>query len=79
MKKILVSSFDLEIGGVERSLINMLNSFDYENYDVDLMLYSHTGELMHLIPNRVNLLKESDDYRTIRMPIHQSLRIINID
>ncbi len=69
MKKILVSSFDLEIGGVERSLINMLNSFDYENYDVDLMLYSHTGELMHLIPNRVNLLKESDDYRTIRMPI----------
>jgi hypothetical protein len=32
MKKILISSFDLEIGGVERSLINMLNSFDYENY-----------------------------------------------
>ena len=69
MKKILISSFDLEIGGVERSLINMLNSFDYENYDVDLMLYSHTGDFMNLIPNEVNLLKESDDYRTIRMPI----------
>lgn len=69
MKKILISSFDLEIGGVERSLINMLNSFDYENYDVDLMLYSHTGELMNLIPNKVNLLKESEFYRTIRMPI----------
>lgn len=69
MKKILISSFDLEIGGVERSLINMLNSFDYENYDVDLMLYSHTGDFMNLIPRDVNLLKESDDYRTIRMPI----------
>ena len=69
MKKVLISSFDLEIGGVERSLINMLNSFDYENYDVDLMLYSHTGDFMNLIPNEVNLFKESDDYRTIRMPI----------
>ena len=69
MKKILISSFDLEIGGVERSLINMLNSFDYENYDVDFMLYSHTGDFMNLIPDKVNLLKESDDYRTIRMPI----------
>lgn len=69
MKKILISSFDLEIGGVERSLINMLNSFDYENYDVDLMLYSHTGDFMNLLPNKVNLLKESEDYRTIRMPI----------
>ena len=53
MKKILISSFDLEIGGVERSLINMLNSFDYENYDVDLMLYSHTGDFMNLIPKHV--------------------------
>ena len=69
MKKILISSFDLEIGGVERSLINMLNSFNYENYDVDLMLYSHTGDFMNLIPDKVNLLKESNDYRTIRMPI----------
>ena len=69
MKKVLISSFDLEIGGVERSLINMLNSFDYENYDVDLMLYSHTGDFMNLLPNKVNLLKESEDYRTIRMPI----------
>ena len=69
MKKVLISSFDLEIGGVERSLINMLNSFDYENYDVDLIIYSHTGDFMNLIPDKVNLLKESDSYRTIRMPI----------
>ena len=74
MKKILISSFDLEIGGVERSLINMLNSFDYKNYDVDLMLYSHTGDFMNLIPNKVNLLKESDDYRTIRMPISSTFK-----
>lgn len=69
MKKILISSFDLEIGGVERSLVNMLKCFDYENYDVDLMLYSHTGDFMNLLTDKVNLLEESNDYRTIRMPI----------
>lgn len=41
MKKILIGSYDLEVGGVERSLISMLNNFDYKNNKVDLMLYSH--------------------------------------
>ena len=30
MKKVLISSFDMEVGGVERSLISMLENFDYE-------------------------------------------------
>ena len=41
MKKVLISSFDMEIGGVERSLISMLENFDYYNNCVDLMLYKH--------------------------------------
>ena len=62
MKKILISSFDMEIGGVERSLISMLENFDYENYNVDLMLYSHSGDLMKLLPNKPNLLSENKKY-----------------
>ena len=58
MKKVLISSFDLDIGGVERSLISMLNNFDYDNYDVDLMLYSHSGDFMNLLPSNTNLLEE---------------------
>ena len=69
MKNILISSFDMEIGGVERSLISMLNNFDYENYNVDLMLYSHTGDFMELLPDKPNLLKEDKAYKTFRMPI----------
>lgn len=71
MKKILVSSFDMEVGGVERSLISMLNNFNYENYEVDLMLYSHTGDFMKLIPTRPNLLPESKKYKTFRMSVGQ--------
>ncbi|MUV36910.1 hypothetical protein JNUCC1_00714 [Lentibacillus sp. JNUCC-1] len=71
MTKLLITSFDLEIGGVERSLINMLKHFDYEHHQVDVMLYSHTGDLMSLLPDGVELLAESPAYRTFRMPIKQ--------
>ncbi|MRH42697.1 glycosyltransferase [Aquibacillus halophilus] len=71
MKKMLVASFDMEVGGVERSLISMLNNFDYENYSIDLMLYSHTGEFMDLLPNQPELLSELQAYKTFRMSIGQ--------
>lgn len=74
MKKMLISSFDMEVGGVERSLINMLNNFDYKNHDVDLMLYSHTGEFMNLLPSSPNLLEESQSYKTFRMSIKQTFK-----
>ena len=78
MKDILISSFDLEVGGVERSLISMLNNFDYENYNVDLMLYSHTGDFMNLLPKAPNLLKENKKYKTFRLSIGQVIKSGNI-
>lgn len=74
MKNILISTFDMEVGGVERSLISMLNNFDYKNYHVDLMLYSHTGEFINLLPSRPNLLEESQSYKTFRMSIGHTLK-----
>ncbi len=73
MKEILIASFDMEVGGVERSLISMLNNFDYESNHVDLMLYSHTGDLMNLLPAPANLLRESPEFKTFRMSIRQIL------
>ena len=78
MKKILVSSFDMEVGGVERSLISMLNNFDYENNKVDLMLYSHTGDFMNLLTDKVNLLDEIKSYSTFRKGIVQVIKEGNI-
>lgn len=69
MKNILISSFDMEIGGVERSLISLLENFDYENYAVDLMLYRHKGDFMSLVTNKVNLLEEIPQYTTFRKSI----------
>lgn len=74
MKKILISSFDMEVGGVERSLISMLNNFDYDQYTVDLMLYRHQGDLLNLVSNNVNLLDEIPEYTTFRKSIGEILK-----
>lgn len=59
----------MEVGGVERSLLGLLNSFDYDKYSLDLFIHSHTGEFMSLIPNEVNLLPENKKYATFSKPI----------
>lgn len=69
MKKVLISSFDMEVGGVERSLISMLENFDYDNNEVDLMLYRHTGDFFKLLPNKHNLLPEIKKYTSFRKSI----------
>ena len=42
-KKLLFCSFDLNIGGIETALINLLNNMDYGKYDVDLILEKKEG------------------------------------
>lgn len=74
MKNVLISSFDMEVGGVERSLISMLNNFNYNNYQVDLMLYSHSGDFMNLLPDTPTLLDEQKKYKTFRMSIGQIMK-----
>lgn len=74
MNKVLISSFDMEVGGVERSLLSMLEAFDYENYKVDLMLYSHTGDFLPMLPEGPQLLDESLAYKTFRLPIGQIMK-----
>lgn len=73
-KKILITSFDLAIGGVERSLIGLLNQIDYERFDVDLVLFKHEGEFLSYLPSEPNLLPEIPEYSTFRKSIGQIAR-----
>ena len=68
----------MEVGGVERSLISLLENFNYKKFNVDLMLYSHTGDFMDLLPKSPNLLPEDKIYKTFRMPIAQIAKQGNI-
>lgn len=71
--KIFIAMHYLEIGGAEAALIGMLHAFDYEKVDVDLFIYSHRGELMRFVPDKVNLLPEIKEYSMIESPMHTAL------
>jgi glycosyltransferase involved in cell wall biosynthesis len=77
-KNILISSFDLAIGGVERSLIGLLSNIDYSKYNVDVMLYKHEGDFFSLLPKEPNLLNEIKAYTAFRKSIKQTLQDGNL-
>lgn len=68
MKKqiLIVFTGAMELGGIERSLIGLLDAIDYSQYDVDLLLYAHHGPLLDQINNNVNILPEVKELAYLR-------------
>lgn len=74
MKRILIIHSNMELGGVESSLLGLLDTIDYSKYTVDLFLLNHSGEFMPLINRRVSLLPEVPSYKALTQPIVVNLR-----
>lgn len=73
-KHILIVSHALELGGAERSLIGLLDAIDPQQWDVDLFLLHHEGELMQAIPEYVHLLPEIPAYTVLARPMRATLQ-----
>lgn len=63
-KKLLFIIPSLHLGGAEKGLINLLANFDYERYEVDLLLFTKEGALVKDVHPKVNLLPISPDFVT---------------
>lgn len=74
MKKILIMSHALEIGGAESSLLGLLENIDTKKYEVDLFLMRHSGELIQYIPPTVHLLPEIPQYASLAIPISKVIK-----
>lgn len=66
---ILLFTQSMYLGGVERSLLGLLDSIDYTNYSVDLFLMRHAGELMPYLHPQANLLPEIPQYASLAVPM----------
>lgn len=73
-KKILFVMNNLNVGGAEKALVSMLQVFDYEKYEVDLLLFKKEGLFLNQIPAEVNLLAESENYKYFDMPFTQVIK-----
>lgn len=74
MKKILIVSQAMELGGAERALLGLLENIDTNTYEVDLFLMRQTGELMDQIPGNIHLLPEIKAYAALAVPMMTVLK-----
>lgn len=74
MKKILFFSHAMELGGAERALLGLLESIDTSEYDIDLFLLRHTGEMLNAIPSKIHLLPEIPQYTCLAVPICDAIK-----
>ena len=55
MKKIAIFQTDLNFGGIQKSLINLLNNIDYKKYEIDLYLTCKDNIFMSDLNKKVNV------------------------
>ena len=55
-KRLLFVNGHLNVGGVERSLVDLLKYIDYDKYEVDLVLFEELGDYIDEIPANVNVI-----------------------
>jgi glycosyltransferase involved in cell wall biosynthesis len=66
-KKILIMANKLDVGGVQKSLISLLQSIDYQHYEVDLVLRDQ-GAISEYLPSEVRIIEPPDYYEWIFLP-----------
>ena len=75
-KKILFVMPNLRGGGAEKVLINVLRNFNFEKYDVDLLLIEKTGVHLKNVPREVSIINLISENRYGNRPgyLNVSLR-----
>lgn len=72
-KDLLFIINNLCCGGAEKALISLLETIDYNKYNVDLLLFKQEGLFFDKIPERVNLLEEPLEFKYFDMPIKAAI------
>lgn len=73
-KKLLIVSHFMVLGGAERALLGLLESLDPGEWDIDLFLLRHEGELMDMIPGHIRLLPAIPAYTVLARPMKDTLK-----
>ncbi len=69
MKNILFVINSLAIGGSEKSLVSLLNTFDYSKYNIDLLMLKKGETFDKYIPGQVNVLDIPNYYKYLNNQI----------
>ncbi len=64
MKKILIVNNNLDVGGIQKSLINLLKEI-HDKYHITLLLFSKSGSLLKDVPKDVNVITPRKAYKIL--------------
>lgn len=64
MKKILIVNNNLDMGGIQKSLINLLKAI-HDKYDITLLLFSQSGAFLKDVPENVKIITPQRQYRML--------------
>lgn len=62
MKKIIIVNNNLEIGGIQKSLVNLLCTLQ-EDLDITLLLFKNVGGLVNEIPDTIKVIESNSDFK----------------
>ena len=54
-KKVLFALYNLDIGGIEKAMANLLKNFDYDKYDVTILLQEKKGIFLNQLPDEAHV------------------------
>ncbi len=74
MKKILIASYNLDFGGIETSLINLLKNMDLTKYKVTLVLEHIEGVFLKELPKKIKL-KEYKTNNSKNMIVRKTINL----
>lgn len=57
MKKIMITAYSLELGGIEKALINLLHMLDKKKYDITLVLERCEGIFLNQVPREIKVVE----------------------
>lgn len=73
-KRILFVNDEMVVGGVARVLNNLFSEFDFEKYDVDLLVLHKHGEMLNGVPSKVNVLSGTPFFEVIDLPLNELIK-----
>lgn len=72
-KDILFVISNLRCGGAEKSLISLLQTIDYQKYNVDLQLFSHEGLFLKQVHQNTIILPPLEGYQYFDMSMFKAI------
>ncbi|MCR2822023.1 glycosyltransferase [Lederbergia panacisoli] len=76
-KKIIFMLINMNIGGTEKALLNMINEMSSHKYDITIFMLEEYGGFLEYIPPRVKV-KYFNEYDTIKSLINQPPHLMSL-